>query len=598
MAVSDLRWAARLAFCEELWRDRARIVWDRRIEAVLAASVAEPDEDDPLARLVDAVVPRRAALDGARKRIDVSMGVGEEPIARRLAPRRPGTQFLTFGPLCEAIRRRDWDVALLDLSDLLMVDEPGGPSRLSMRGTELIDAVASRLTEADAEDDDGPAVVLGVLAETPGGGDAVTYGVDFSGLLELLEPLLQHDVPVRLYGMLRPTMAALVELSVEDDDGDGDDDDEDLVDDLERTLHEPRSGPPLDSTFPVRTHRGETEDEAKTAELRPRQDGVSVRRGSGTWRDGPRREWSAAGELEITSPLRRSPPEAVTARIGRRADVEDEGEEGEEGEEGDEGEDGDDGEDVPLSFDNTLGAVEPTIVEYVVVAGAGIDDAVADGMTLIELPELAAAIGIGLSAEGAPAPLRAQLAESRRQVDLSAIERQRLVERLDNLESANTELRTEAADLRDRLARALTETAPAQGQERLDMAQAELQSLRWQLTQTQRSLDAARARPVEELEAEVAMLSARLSNDEAPPSGRSNGQAGPPVSSSPTGLSSPAPIDRPADGSKAGGTRVLLARVDAMVQRVERSDISALELRKRLVELRDGLTRLLPGSGG
>ena len=89
MAVSDLRWAARLAFCEELWRDRARIVWDRRIEAVLAASVNEPDEDDPLARLVDAVVPRRAVLDGARKRIDVSMGVGEEPIARRLAPRRP-----------------------------------------------------------------------------------------------------------------------------------------------------------------------------------------------------------------------------------------------------------------------------------------------------------------------------------------------------------------------------------------------------------------------------------------------------------------------------------------------------------------------------
>ena len=140
--MSDLRWAARLAFCEELWRDRARIVWDRRVEAVLAEGQTE---DDALWRLVDAVVPQRAALDGARKRIDVSMGVGEEVMARRLAPRRPGTQFLTFGPLCEAIRRRDWEVALLDLSDLLMVDEPGGASRLSMRGTELVDAVASRL---------------------------------------------------------------------------------------------------------------------------------------------------------------------------------------------------------------------------------------------------------------------------------------------------------------------------------------------------------------------------------------------------------------------------------------------------------------------
>jgi hypothetical protein len=203
------------------------------------------------------------------------------------------------------------------------------------------------------------------------------------------------------------------------------------------------------------------------------------------------------------------PPMAAVIDFGQDSDEGDD-EDADEAREGDESagdadeEDADD-EEVPLSFDNTLGSQSPAFVEYVAVAGRA--PVLPEGMTLVELP--AGAPSVEQSSDGA---LRAQLVQAQRQAELAAIDRQTLLEKVDALESAQARLEQQAAELRDHLARAVTEEAPqaAEAAQRLQAALADNQALRWKSQQLERELEAAKARPVEALEAEVAALRAEL----------------------------------------------------------------------------------------
>lgn len=294
-----------------------------------------------------------------------------------------------------------------------------------------------------------------------------------------------------------------------------------------------------------------------------------------------------------------SPPMAAIVSFGAvGATAEDEwsdeddldgGELDEEGEgEGDEDED-----EVELAYDNTLGTQSPLLLSFLVVIGS--DVGLADGLTLVELAPGSAQ---PTTARGGDGEMRAQVVEARRQADLAEIERQRLVARVDELGAQRELLEDEVSDLRDRLARAavrgddfvpvvsaappaVVESSPPTD-DRLDLVLAREQAVRWQLTQTQRELDAARKRPVDALEAELASLRAQLEP------GPRTADAEPPVAA-PSGR---APAARPDGGTDPANPTRARAREEAarvierLVRRVEREGIGALELRRELVAIR------------
>jgi regulator of replication initiation timing len=170
-----------------------------------------------------------------------------------------------------------------------------------------------------------------------------------------------------------------------------------------------------------------------------------------------------------------------------------------------EGEAGGEDDEVPVSFDNTLGSQTPAFVEYVALAGRVA--ALPEGMTLVELP--ANAPSVEQSSDGA---LRAQLVQAQRQAELAVIDRQALLEKVDALESAQARLEQQVVELRDHLARAVSEepSPTVEAVDRLQAALADNQALRWKLQQLERELETVKARPVEALEAEVAALRAEL----------------------------------------------------------------------------------------
>lgn len=276
-------------------------------------------------------------------------------------------------------------------------------------------------------------------------------------------------------------------------------------------------------------------------------------------------------------------------------------------EEGDEGDEGEDDGEVPLSFDNTLGSQSPVFVEYVAVAGRV--PVLPGGMTLVELP--AGAPSAEQSSDGA---LRTQLVQAQRQAELAAIDRQTLLEKVDALETAQARLEQQATELRDHLARAVTEEAPhaVEAAQRLQAALADNQALRWKAQQLERELEAAKARPVETLEAEVAALRAELAvakadgrGDEGPEAdavgelGEGDEGDGGDLDAS---YAEPDVAERAGErgellmlGSEAEDAalriryRSALVELDRLIHRVERGGIGTLQLRQALVSIRTRL---------
>ena len=250
---------------------------------------------------------------------------------------------------------------------------------------------------------------------------------------------------------------------------------------------------------------------------------------------------------------------------------------------------------VDIEVDNSLGSEAPRFHQFIAVVGQRLP---ADGLTFVELPtpeasreaiakpgaqvrpgtvgeptaaaqpdasaiatsvqtpELAEA-GVSLDS------LRAQLAESRRRAEVQAIERQELLEKLEQAEERLASLDEVAAD------------AP-----RLDAALAREQALTWELDRLKGQLAGLEARPVDALEAEVAALRARLAQAQQRAAELDSGE-GEPV----TLL-----LEDAEELSVAQGREWLRARgrLDQLLRRLERgAELSALALHRELTALRE-----------
>lgn len=370
--MMSLRWAARYAFSEDLWRSRARVVLDPALEDALLAGLPVGEDAEPLRDLVDALLPARG--DGGP---DVWMAVRDHDVAARLGRLRPGTRFVALDRLPSLCAEVAWEAALIDLD---------AAARLG-RGEDI---AAASLAGLALPTDAARNVVVWAAA-----GEA---GLDYEALAEaMMEQLWSKGVTQRIYGLYQPPMAAVVDFgeSLEVDDA---------ASDLEITL-----------TVHPSELRGEAEDD-----------------------------------------------------------------------------------DVPLYFDNSLGAQEPGLDLLLGVCSSA---ALPEGLGLVELPAAAA---------GQPSGLRAQLASAQARAQRAEVERQTLLDRLDALQRENRELREKVEagpDPFDALAR----------DEALEASMAREQALKWKVSGLEHQLSQAIARPVEALEAEVARLSARDDAEEAAP---------------------------------------------------------------------------------
>lgn len=441
----SLRWAARYAFSEELWRSRARVVLDPALEAALLSGMPVGEDAESLRDLVDALLP---AHEGEAR---VFMAVADDAIARRFARLRPGTTFVPVDRLPEVLDTQAWDVALIDLdaaSPTLRDGENPAMAALEWLGLRA-----------------GPQRSVVVWAAAGEG------GLEYGDLAEaMMERLFVRGCVQRIYGLYQPPMAAVVDF------GESLEVDEDT--DLEITL-----------TVHPSELRGDDEDD-----------------------------------------------------------------------------------EVPLYYDNSLGAQEPGMDELLGVCTA-VD--LPEGLGLVELPA---------AAMGQPSGLRAQLASAQQRAQRAEVERQELLDRLDALQRENRELRdaVEAGpDPFDALAR----------DEALEASMAREQALKWKVSGLEHQLSQAVARPVEALEAEVARLAAMVS------SRASTGSTAPAVQTAVAG-DFEAPLSSMDDDDRIPAllepeSVVVLVRDQArdqalahqlrgLVQRLERGGIGVLALRRQL----------------
>lgn len=509
--TDDLRWAVRYAFLEDLWRSSARVVVDAELEAALRERPRpRAGGADPLDALLDGLAPRTPD-------VRTWVAVSDEAVARELAQTRPATSFLPRGSFADVVAHRAWEVALVELG-ALHPETPGGP--------QLREQLVERASQ-------GFTVVISARS-VPGEEDA---DAGFSALSDVLDELGGG----RIYGVYRPGMAAVIDLSEPADEED------ELGDE------------------------GAAEDD----EDEPRDD--------------------ADGEAEVDD-------EAAV-------------------DEDDDGEEDDADDEVPLTFDNTLGSQAPALVEYLGVVGGGDVDGLPDGMTLVELPGDAPSLD-----RSSDTALRAQLLQAQRQAELAAIDRQALLEKVDLLESGRARLEQQATELRDHLARAVTEPAADADADRMQAALADNQALRWKVQQLERELAAVRARPVEALEAEVAALRAELDArmPAEPEASEPEADEAAPTEAAAVSDAVPAEVgealteasealgwdadgdDEPYDHEPSRGELFVLtsdadeaaqrirrgtalADLDRLIERVERGGIQTLPLRQALVSLRQRL---------
>lgn len=260
------------------------------------------------------------------------------------------------------------------------------------------------------------------------------------------------------------------------------------------------------------------------------------------------------------------------------------------GEGDDDGELDEEDEDVPVDYDNSLGDEEPEIRAWVAVITRR---PLVEGLTVIELPSTPAP---------GPGPrdsaLRAQLAQVQRQADLAAIERQRLAEQLDEAEERVAALVEEREQLLDgdldgsespRDVPAIAHLHgpsvldPTPAAARLDAGLAREQALSWELNQVRAELEQARARPVSELEAEVARLRAQL--DARPPAAKGPDRGASSMQVADEGVAETVFVFTESAPIPAESPRIR-SEVDRLLRRIERGGMPTLELHRALKRLR------------
>lgn len=472
---SAMRWAARYAFCDALWRGRARLLVDAELEAILRAVVEDrAPADAPWRTLLEALVPRERS-------VATWMVVGSEPTARLLAPYFAGVRFIPADAIDDRFARLPWETALVTL-DLRgeAASVATAPARLGVT-TRTVETILVDVAAAC-----GPGRIAVVAAMGP--------QLDYEGFVEQLRPTFGE---VRVYGGYAPSMIAFAEFASDADaiagQFDTGDDDPDTF----------RVPPPL----------------------QPR-----------AWEDDP---W-------------------------------------------DEGDTPQDDEDaVPLVFDNTLGPATPAYGVWIGVVGASVE--FGEGLTLVELPPVEG--GAATAGTEASAALRTQLQETRKVAELGALERQRLVERVDAALAENAGLRDAVAQLREQLAGALD---PAVGGERLDAALAREQALRWRVAALEREVAQLRIQPVDELTAELEALRARLETVGAQRA-QARTTAPEPAAPEPAGprtATNPDAARRLGSRRPGSGRTAALRVVEALVRRIDRGQVERGSLRRELVALR------------
>jgi hypothetical protein len=254
-----------------------------------------------------------------------------------------------------------------------------------------------------------------------------------------------------------------------------------------------------------------------------------------------------------------------------------------------------------IEVDNTLGSDAPRFDAFVAVIGSRVPG---EGVTFVELPsrqETSAGGGRrGSSASAASsgeaeelAALRLQLAEAQRRGDMHAIERQSLLERVEQAEDRIASL-DEALESRDGTGESGSEQVSSDGP-RIDELLAREQSLRWELDRVRGELEHLRVRPVEELEAELASTQAQLEQAEAAlaeaelvlaeDSEADAGSGREFVEAAARALAEAEP-----SGAQAREWMKARAKLDHLLRKLERGgEVSALELHREL----SGLRRLL-----
>ncbi|HVI02336.1 MAG TPA: hypothetical protein VM869_26670 [Enhygromyxa sp.] len=159
-----------------------------------------------------------------------------------------------------------------------------------------------------------------------------------------------------------------------------------------------------------------------------------------------------------------------------------------------------------IEVDNVLGSETPRFEAFIAVVGASIPG---EGVTFIELPGSMPASAAASAGDDDLAALRVQLAEAQRRGDMQAIERQSLLEKLEQAEDRIASLEDQL-DKSPATAPAAEASASSQAGPRVDELLAREQTLRWEIERLRGEVERLEARPVEELEAEVASLRAEL----------------------------------------------------------------------------------------
>lgn len=257
-----------------------------------------------------------------------------------------------------------------------------------------------------------------------------------------------------------------------------------------------------------------------------------------------------------------------------------------------------------IEVDNTLGTDAPRFEAFVAVIGARVPG---EGVTFVELPSRHESAGPGRRGSSASAAssaesdaeiaelatLRLQLGEAQRRGDMHAIERQSLLERLEQAEDRIASL-DEELESRDGTGESKSEQVASDGP-RIDELLAREQSLRWELERVRGELENLRVRPVEELEAELASTQAQLEQvenalAEAEAALAEDSEAD--ASSEDEFVEAAARALGQAEPSPAQAREWMKARakLDHLLRKLERGgEVSALELHREL----SGLRRLL-----
>jgi hypothetical protein len=523
--MADLpRWASRYQLTRELWRDKERVVLDPGLERVLGTGELETlgINDSPLADLLADLVP------GEPREPPVWFLLDNARAAAEHARRKAGATFVGIRDGAELATEESWEAALVDLTGALAeTDGPGALSpRLSPSLSAFIEVVAERAEEG------GRVVTLSAPSRSWAG----NRGVDLDDFVDFVMTAFPG---ARVFALSDAPMVAAYDLGIELADeleyaygDDDDDDDADLV-----TLEKAPSYSELDEV------PADEEDEYD-ADLDDAEATWSNVLASSTY--------SPAAERTLASHRADRPPEDA-----RRSEPAHSAE-----------------DDVAIDYDNSLARAQPEFWGWIAIVGG---QELADGVTLVELPTSTARVAPrrrSRSTDQDDAGLRAQLGRAVAEADRLAIERQRLIEELDDARERIADLE-DADDGEELFARGGGEPGMAMTASEAEAYAAREQELRWRMAHLQSQVEALTTRPVTDDEIARARVEAQAAAQRVHAENEASADGDDPLA---------AGVEAREDAQRS---RLALRReLDGLLVRLERGGATTLELHRALKRMR------------